>query len=58
MSEVRPEEDVYFKAISAVDRVVIQVKDVTTAYQTLLRLRQHLDARIEQSKPPTEDWLE
>ncbi len=59
MSDVRPEEDAFHKAISAIDNVVLTIRDFRTLNETLRRLALHLASRIEQTKPaPIGDWLE
>lgn len=57
MSDVRPEEDAFYRAISAIDQIVMQVADGPTLVETLERVRLHLETRIEQSKPKG-DWLD
>lgn len=57
MSDVRPEEDAFFRVIEAIDKVVTQVKDTALIRETLLRASLHLNARIEQNQP-TGDWLD
>ena len=60
MSEVRLEEDLYYKAILAIDKIVAQVHDAKTRSDTLVRVKQHYDARVEQNlyTPPEGDWLD
>lgn len=56
LNDVLPEQDSLHRAIGAIDNVVIKIKDVVIRRDTLRRIQQHLNARIEQNHP-TGDWL-
>lgn len=58
MADVRPETAEFYKTISAIDGIVMKIVDPETLSDVLERVRLHLEARIEQSKPTTGDWLD
>ena len=54
---VNPETVVFHRAISAIDDIIMAIPDGAALSDVLARVRLHLEARIEQSKPAG-DWLD